>query len=531
MSLSSDAPPFRLRARFAYPLAAVSGLCLAASYPGLGLWPLAFLGVAGILLSSIGRGFGSGFMVGAVGGLVFWGLLIHWLSLYLGPVPWVALAAVMGTYFALGVAVSAWVTSALFARFRHHSLPVLPVVIAAIWLTREVVSGVWPYGGFPWGRIALSQSDSPFAGASSWLGISGLSFVIVWLCAVPVVAIWWRLSRSEVEADAALGDGRRAVTAGFAIVVALAAACMPTWGAMTQSNASTTRVAAIQGNAHAGLFAEHARGEWLENHLAATRAADLTGVDIVVWPENSSDVDPASDANAYADIKKLVDETGVPLVFGTIQQRDSQYFNSSLLWLPGQGIAETYDKRHPVPFAEYMPDRAFFRALAPDLVDLVQRNYTAGTTNGVFTSAGSTFAVNICFDVAYDDVFRDAVFGGATFILSQTNNADFGYSVESEQQLAIAKMQAIANGRSVVSISTVGYSAIFGPDGATLASAPRFVAASLIADVPTVSDIAPGTVVNVLSELCAAVFVGGVISVLGYLRLGAALRRSRKALT
>lgn len=515
----SDLPPrlpAKMRARYAYPLAILSGLALASSYPGPGIWPLAFVGVAGALAVIVGRGFWSGLAIGCVTGITFWTALIHWLNLYLGEVPWLALGIVMGVYFGLGCAVSAWACSRLLLWFRHRGVVWMPAVLAAIWVARETVSGLWPYGGFPWGRIALSQSNSPFAALSSWVGISGLSLIIVWVSAVPVAVVWWRCSRTEVEADEDRGQARRLCLVGMAVLIALVGAGVPAWGTLALSgDVTTTRVAAIQGNANAGLFAEHHQGEWLANHIAATEAADLTGVDLVVWPENSSDVDPEENSSARAQIDSLVSDIGVPLVFGTIQKRGEQYFNSSLLWEPGQGVVSTYDKRHPVPFAEYMPNRDFFHALAPDLVDLVPRNYTAGTTNGVFKAAGTSFGVNICFDIAYDDIVRDAVFGGASFIVSQTNNADFGTSGESAQQLAIAKMQAITNGRSMVSISTVGYSAIFGPDGSQLASAPRYTAAALIADVPQVSGIAPGTIVNVAIEIAGVSISLGVVCFVG----------------
>ena len=516
----------RLPAWCALPLAAVSGLALAASFPDSSVGWLSWLGILGILTSVAGRRFWWGFLLGLVAGLSFWVPLIEWLNLYLGPVPWLALAVTMAVFFATGTAVWTWISFWLLARQIRAARWALPLIAAAVWVARETITGVWPYGGFPWGRVALAQSSTSFAEGASWLGLSGLSFAVVWICAVPVVLVWTAASRTQRQRDEEDHPGIpcRPLLAGVATVIVLAA--VPAWGSLVQSG--TIRVAAIQGNANAGLFAEHSTGEWLENHIAATESADLSGVDLVIWPENSSDIDPEQDSAAAAQISALVDDIGVPLVFGTIQERDGEYFNTSLLWVPGEGIAQRYDKRHPVPFAEYMPNREFFHALAPDLVDMVQRDYSAGTSNGVFEAASASFGVDICFDVAYDDVMRDAVFGGAQFLVSQTNNADFGWSDESAQQLAIGRMQAIASGRSLVSISTVGYSAIFGPDGSVLASAQRYTSASLVADVPLVDAISPGTIMNVVFELAALVSVGGVGSVLGLFRLRQRITLARR---
>ena len=80
----------------------------------------------------------------------------------------------------------------------------------------------------------------------------------------------------------------------------------------------------------------------------------------------------------------------------------------------------------------------------------------------------------ICFEVAYDDLVRANVDLGANLLLVQTNNATFGYTDESVQQLAISRIRAMEHGRSVVHVSTVGVSALITP-GRNRASAERVV--------------------------------------------------------
>ena len=64
----------------------------------------------------------------------------------------------------------------------------------------------------------------------------------------------------------------------------------------------------------------------------------------------------------------------------------------------------------------------------------------------------------ICFEVAYDDIVRDAVAAGGELLVVQTNNATFGHTDESTQQLAMSRIRAIELGRATVQISTVGVS-------------------------------------------------------------------------
>jgi len=152
------------------------------------------------------------------------------------------------------------------------------------------------------------------------------------------------------------------------------------------------------------------------------------------------------------------------LIFGTVTKRD-KLFNTSVLWLPKKGVADWYDKTRPVPFAEYVPDRAFWSKIAPDLIGLLDYDFAPGKRDGIFKLGDKSAGTLICFEIAVDQVSRQLVNGGAEVIFSQTNNSDFGKSDEAYQQLAIARLRAIETGRALVNISTVGPSAVFLPDG------------------------------------------------------------------
>jgi apolipoprotein N-acyltransferase len=235
-------------------------------------------------------------------------------------------------------------------------------------------------------------------------------------------------------------------------------------------------------------------------------------LDVVVWPENASDLSPFSSATANQAIKKLVDhELKVPLIFGTITQRGDELFNSSILWQPNRGATDYYDKKRPVPFAEYVPDREFWYQLAPDLIGLVSRGYTFGTRDGIFEVGSSKLGALICFEIAIDDIGRSLVSDGAQIILSQTNNADFGRSDEAFQQAAFARLRAIETGRVVVNVSTVGVSAIYAPDGSVIQEVPSFEPAVILQKLPLRVSITPamlvGPVFDLLMNLAAALLI------------------------
>lgn len=472
---------WRLPLWLAIPLAAASGIILDGAFPDRGWWPLAPLALVLLFATLLGRGAGAGWLLGLIAGLTFWLTHIFWLTLYLGVVPWAALAVLQAIFFSIGVALIAVVL-----RWGPRVWPtmlgrvgVIPLVVAGLWTAREAITSVWPYGGFAWGRLALSQTEGPFAGLLSLVGASGLSFLIAWLAALGL----------QLARERTLGVSWRSSVAVAAVALLIA---VPAWPVL---QSGTTRLAAVQGNANAGLFAKYVPGEILANHVSETLPLVGEEVDMVVWPENGTDIDPLRSPQVAKTLDYVSERMQAPLVVGTITLRNEKYFNSSLLWKAGEGAVQIYDKVHPVPFAEYIPDRDFWRPFAPDLIDLVSRNYTIGTQPNVFDIDGILAGIAICFDIADDQLVKEMVSGGAELILAQTNNADFGsadrYTDESIQQLAISRMRAIEAGRTVVNISTVSSSAIITPDGKTIASIPDFTAGSMVETVPLSTTVTP----------------------------------------
>jgi apolipoprotein N-acyltransferase len=477
-----DAPIVPLWA--ALLLALGAGPVLDAGFPDLGVWPLAFVGIAIVLVALIGRRAGTAFLVGFVAGLSFYLVHVSWTALYLGPVPWVALSVLESLFFGAG-AVLITLAYRWFPRVWPGPIAriaVLPALVAALWTAREMVAGTWPYGGFAWGRVALSQSESPFAPLVAWIGVSGLSFVMVTIVAVAV----------QTLREPGAVDLRRAAVPVILVVAILAVPAWPT------SVFSTSRIGAVQGNTKAGYFdaADRQPGDLISGQLEASFPVLDQGVDMIVWPEGSSEYDPATvpaAARALDTLSQLAG--GAPIVLGTNQERDGRAYNTSVLWTQGR-VEDWYDKKHPVPFGEYVPDRAFWEPFAPDLIGLIGRDYTPGTRDGVMDVDGVIAGIAICFDIVDDAVIRDSVDRGAQVILAQTNNADFGRTDENQQQLAITRLRAIETSRSVVSISTVGLSAIIGPDGRTIAEVPAYEPGALVEDVPLSRDLTPAVLLG-----------------------------------
>jgi apolipoprotein N-acyltransferase len=216
---------------------------------------------------------------------------------------------------------------------------------------------------------------------------------------------------------------------------------------------------------------------------------------------------------ALIQIQEVVSTYQVPIILGAITESDGAVFNSSLYFDVEGFQIDQYDKKRPVPFAEYVPDRQFWNQLAPDLIGLVSRDYAFGTRDGIFELDGNQLGVLICFEVAIDDIGRELVAGGAQIILSQTNNADFGRSDETFQQAALARLRAIETGRTVVNISTVGVSRIFLPDGEIISELPIFEPGVMVEKVPLRTSITPAMAISPYFDLIVNLAALGLLVV------------------
>ena len=466
----------------ALPAAAMAALLMDLSYPDAAVWALAFPSTALLLIALIGRRAGGALLVGAVYGILFFGLLVSWTSRYLGPVPWAALSILEGALTALALVLITlayrWIPKAFSGRWAR--LLLLPAVVAALWVGRELFVGSWPYGGFPWARLGMTQAESPLAPVTSWIGVSGLSFLMVFLVASVIEVVRTREWRRPTALIAPV----------LVTIVLLVTPLFPT------TVSGSMRIAAVQGNGPSGYFDEREQYSIVQAQTDATAPLYGEDADLVVWPEGSLDYDPfQSDALARR-MTLVATRIGAPLLANAATERDGLYYNTSLLWTEEGTAEQIHDKRHPVPFGEYVPDRAFFNALAPDLIGLIQREYTPGSNPPVVDVDGVKVGLAICFDVIYDDVINEGLGAGAEVLVLQTNNADFRGTDENLQQLSFARMRAIETGRSVVNISTVGTSQIIRPDGSTVASLDAGKAGALLEDVELRSGLTAGVVLG-----------------------------------
>ncbi|MGC4174025.1 apolipoprotein N-acyltransferase [Demequina sp.] len=470
-------------------LAVLAGLLMALAFPDTNIWPFAIAAIV-VLWFALGRcGAWAGVLIGWAYGTAF--MLPHtwWANSAVGPVPWIALSLASGLFY--GLFGGAWASVRRSAMLVNARAWAQPLAFAVLFGATEELRSILPFGGFPWGRVAFSQSSSPFLNLAWAGGALLVTLAVVLTGAVLALAI---------EAGRARRWGFVAVCPVVAIGLGMAGIFVPLSG---QAEAGKLSVGVVQGNVpNAGLDAFQQAREVTQNHLDETERLVATApgpYDVMIWPENSADYDPRVDPATYDMVTAAAVAADAPLLFGTqdLTPEEGRY-NVSLLWSKNGTVLDEYRKQRPAPFAEYIPIRGFARHFS-DAVDRVTKDVLPGEGPATMDlqapvlGRSVTLSTIICFEVVYDEIVRQSVRDGGEIIIVQTNNASFGMTAESTQQLAMTKLRAIEYGRTAIQASTVGVSAIVLPDGRVTNQTELFTQESMAAEVPLRTSMTPAS--------------------------------------
>jgi apolipoprotein N-acyltransferase len=501
-------------------VAAVGGLLLCLSFPPFGWWYLAIFAFAGLAwlltreTTTLAGGFGYGFLFGAA----FYLPLLPWISGLVGAVPWIALSLVEALYPALFGLLAVAV----------RRLPGWPLWFAALWAVQEWLKSTVPFGGFPWGVVAFSQTESPLLPIAQLGGAPLLSFAVVLtgfsLAAIVLETVqWWRRGQRTRKAASP------AVVLPAACIGLVLLATASVWPDVHHSgngagDGQAITVAAVQGNVpRLGLEFNAQRRAVLDNHVRETtalandvRAGRAPQPMFVIWPENSSDIDPLANPDAREEISAAAAAIKAPILVGGVlaapgyRPDNPVSTNSVIVWNPGTGPVDRHDKRIVQPFGEYLPWRSFFSRLSP-YADRAGY-FIPGDGNGVVQAAGVPVGITTCWEVIFDRAARESVRSGAQLLAVPTNNATFNEAM-SEQQLAFGRLRAVEHDRYVVVAGTTGISAVIAPNGHELTRTAFFEPAYLDTQVRLNTQFTPATRWGpIVQGLLVGIGVGAVIA-------------------
>ena len=420
---------------------ALSAFLASAAFAPIGVWYLGVIGYS-LFLRKISKSHRQLWHAFAFG-FIYNAIVLHWSGKFVGAVPWLLLALLQALFYLPAGAIAK----------RSGSIR---LTIAAFLIMEEFRS-VFPFGGFGWTRIAFSQVESPAAAILPYGGVLALSALTLLSAAL--------IARIRVGNLVKL------------LLIVIGLGLIPA----NPQGSGSVKLLAIQGNTPSVGLDFNSRAQAVFNlHRDATYKYASGGYDAIIWPENAIDIDPGLYPNVAADVEKLTRDKQAPLIAGVVLKRDGSPVNASVLYNSEKGVLSTYIKRGLTPFGEYMPLRGLAEFISPFAATVV--DFKPGDELVTHEVAGAALGPIICYEIINDRLVAE-MSSNSDALIVQTNSATFAGTAESRQQLAITRIRAMENSRSILSVSTIGISAFIDSNGRVTQSTSENIQTALTSDL------------------------------------------------
>ena len=469
----------------------LAGAALGLSWQPYGLWPLLLVGIPAFTLAVRGVRPLIAVGLGYLFGLTMLTLAINWVHV-LGT--WIAAVLIifMSLFFGLlGFSLT------LVSRLRWW-----PLAAACCWVLIEYAYSRIPLGGFGWTRIGYAAVDTPLAGFFPIIGVAGVSFAVA---LISQLIAWIVLTAWMARRGGRAGRSRLLIAVGGIVSLVLLGSALRLYQLEPEiGSAGSVRVGIVQGNIPGrGIEAMGRARSVTNNHLSETirlmtkaRLGEVPEPDFVLWPENSTDIDPTADELTRLTVQAAADVANRPILVGAVMQgqRVDERQTAALWWDPDRGVTARYNKQNLVPFGEWIPFRAQLLPLIP-LLEQVGAQSIPGTSPGVLDVAVSGRPIKIgdviCFELAYDQTIYQSLIGGAQVLMVQSNNATYGGTGQIEQQFAITRARAMESRREIAVATTNSVSGFITRDGAVATRTQEFTAQSMVVEMPLRNALTP----------------------------------------
>ena len=404
------------------------------------------------------------------------------IAFWFARINWVTLVGI-DAYIALAVLMSIIYGSFGYLMYKVRNLPLPFISYGLIFISMEALTDYFPFGGFPWGKLAYDSADAPWANLMPYGSSPLVTAAVLLIAALMIPSLGFLL--------------QRAFSASLVFVISIAAFNLYLIDLDQSGKKESGKIdlAIIQGSVpRSGLLFNEQKMEVLKYHVKETDnllESTEKNYDAILWPENSIDVDPFRNKEAGSLVEDLVIKYKKPLISGAVVQKANGLSNSVLLWDPKDGkVIDSYEKNRLVPFGEYIP----FRNLIGNYVnrfDLIPQDFVPGTSSKNLRVSNTLISPIICFEVAWNSSLIEQIKQGGQLFSVHTNNATYAFSDQLEQQFMITRMRAMETGRDIVVTSTTGISAHISRNGDVLWASKEFVPQSKIVSASLYSDITP----------------------------------------
>ena len=162
-------------------LAAASGLLLAAAFPSINLYFVAWIALVPLFLALKGQSIKNGAWLGGLTGILYYIGTVHWVTNsvhFYGGIPLVP-ASLITLLLCAYLAVYPALFGAAAVHLRKTGPRLFFVAAPALWTALELAR-TYVFSGFPWALLGYTQySALPVIQAADITGVYGVSFLIV----------------------------------------------------------------------------------------------------------------------------------------------------------------------------------------------------------------------------------------------------------------------------------------------------------------------------------------------------------------
>ena len=433
-------------------------------------WSLAFVLICALYQAIQHLTPRQGFIAGWFFGLGYFGFSVSWVynSIHLFGDAAAPLAGAVTLLFVLVMTLFPALACWAYLRIKPGSAwPLRALLFASIWVLLELARGKI-MGGFPWALLGYSQTTELTGALAPWIGVFGISFLVVWLPNLVVDVVrcnWIAVHQQEQLLPDAQGiqtknNGSRRFLAivsavaivGFSFVFMKVAEKTD----LSSPTGSSLNVRLVQANIPQELKFSVERLEASLDQYTRLSVTDLPPTDLIIWPETAI---PTFFSRVEAVIEPFANQlhaAGTEVLAGGFYSDGKKAYNS-IRQLGGEKAL--YQKRHLVPFGEYMPFRFMLNWLAA-FIEIPMSDLGAGTGAYVPMSLhNEAIGLSICYEDVFGEEMR-ALLPAATLLVNVSNDAWFGDGVAPYQHQQKAQMRAREMARPLIRVTNTGVSSV-----------------------------------------------------------------------
>ncbi len=459
-------------------LMAAGGAFLVCGFAPFSYWLITFICPALLYASLVKSTPRHAFLLGLIFGLFFFGFGASWTfnSIHeFGHAP-VILSAFLAGLLVVVLALFPACVAYLFAATRCNSCLdfVSALAFATLWTLFEWLRS-WLFTGFPWLLLGHAHHSSPLHGVIPIFGTYGATWLVLLTSCFFVVAV--------------LGKRTQKITAGISLALVFLSLTVANQVVWTEAEDEEIGVALIQGSIPQEMKWEQAKRSYIMGRYLQLSESHLDA-DVLVWPETAIPTYYHVVEDSFIkEVEQVAAAEGTDFLTGvfTHDPASGNVYNSVAVLGEETGF---YQKRHLVPFGEYIPLRSIMPSFWERYIQVPMADLSSGEGRPLVSLKGYPVGVSICYEAVYGNEIIQAL-PEAKFLVNVSNDGWFGDSLAPHQHLEITRSRAVETGRYLLRATNTGISAVITPNGSIVDRSVQFQEDVVRADIQPYSGLTP----------------------------------------